>query len=229
MPIATAFKRKIGDANFVASVHFGGPVRRHVLSSAPVRADAVRPELLGRRRAAGRALPGAGGPLGDGPGSLVLSIHDRPYASLPVVALGIGTLVLRNWLLVPPIGLMGAALCGHHRHHGLVGRPVVDRPAHGAGMDVSILQWFRSRRVGAGARRSSAASAPSRPLQLADAACRRGPRLDAAVIAVGDLGVGLFHHAVVLPEDVLLQQRRLRRSRSGGAARGRPRSRAARR
>ena len=45
-----------------------------------------------------------------GPASLVLSIHDRPYASLPGIALGIGTLLLANWLLVPQFGLMGAAV-----------------------------------------------------------------------------------------------------------------------
>jgi O-antigen/teichoic acid export membrane protein len=45
-----------------------------------------------------------------GPASLVLSIYDRPYASLPAVALGIGTLVGANFLLVPAFGLIGAAL-----------------------------------------------------------------------------------------------------------------------
>ena len=45
-----------------------------------------------------------------GPASLVLSIHDRPYASLPAVALGVVSLVALNWLLVPPMGLMGAAM-----------------------------------------------------------------------------------------------------------------------
>ena len=45
-----------------------------------------------------------------GPTSLVLTIHDRPYASLPAVGLGLATLVIANWLLVPGHGLMGAAL-----------------------------------------------------------------------------------------------------------------------
>ncbi|GLQ54618.1 lipopolysaccharide biosynthesis protein [Devosia nitrariae] len=45
-----------------------------------------------------------------GPASLVLSIHDRPYASLPAVGLGVVTLVGGNFLLVPAFGLMGAAL-----------------------------------------------------------------------------------------------------------------------
>lgn len=44
-----------------------------------------------------------------GPASLLLSIHDRPYASLPAVAVGVGTLIVCNLLLVPQFGLMGAA------------------------------------------------------------------------------------------------------------------------
>ena len=80
-----------------------------------------------------------------GPASLVLSIHDRPYASLPFVGLGIGALVLCNWLLVPQFGLMGAALAA------IIAITVWSvglwwvalRTAH---MDVSIMQWFRNRR-----------------------------------------------------------------------------------
>ncbi len=45
-----------------------------------------------------------------GPASLVLSIYDRPYASLPAVFVGLGSLISLNYLLVPPYGLMGAAI-----------------------------------------------------------------------------------------------------------------------
>lgn len=45
-----------------------------------------------------------------GPAALVLSIHDRPYATLPAIGLGIGVLIGANILLVPNHGLMGAAL-----------------------------------------------------------------------------------------------------------------------
>lgn len=45
-----------------------------------------------------------------GPAALVLSVHDRPYASLPAIGLGIVTLVLANLALVPTHGIMGAAL-----------------------------------------------------------------------------------------------------------------------
>jgi len=45
-----------------------------------------------------------------GPAALVLSIHDRPYATLPAIGLGVGILVGANILLVPAHGLLGAAV-----------------------------------------------------------------------------------------------------------------------
>ncbi|MDB5539924.1 MAG: hypothetical protein JWQ89_1651 [Devosia sp.] len=45
-----------------------------------------------------------------GPAALVLSIHDRPYATLPAIGLGMGVLAAGNVLLVPAHGLMGAAV-----------------------------------------------------------------------------------------------------------------------
>ena len=45
-----------------------------------------------------------------GPAALVLSIHDRPYATLPAIGLGLGILVGANLLLAPAHGLMGAAV-----------------------------------------------------------------------------------------------------------------------
>lgn len=45
-----------------------------------------------------------------GPAALALSIHDRPYTTLPAVGLGIGTLVVANLVLVPAMGLLGAAI-----------------------------------------------------------------------------------------------------------------------
>ena len=142
-----AFKRKVGDANFVASaisvVLFAGMAL-------------VAPFLL---MLFGPSFSAGAGPLAVlclalvvrsvmGPASLVLSIHDRPYASLPFVGMGIGALILCNWLLVPPLGLMGAALSA------IIAITVWSvglwwialRTAH---MDVSIMQWFRTRREAA--------------------------------------------------------------------------------
>ena len=142
-----AFKRKVGDANFVASVIsvvlFGG-----IAIAGPFALM-----LFGPSFAAGA------GPLAVlclalvvrsvmGPASLVLSIHDRPYASLPSVGLGIVTLVVCNWLLVPNFGLMGAALSA------IIAITIWSVglwwvALRTAKLDVSILQWFRTRRAAA--------------------------------------------------------------------------------
>jgi O-antigen/teichoic acid export membrane protein len=45
-----------------------------------------------------------------GPAAIVLSIHDRPYATLPAIGLGMGVLIGANLLLVPAHGLLGAAV-----------------------------------------------------------------------------------------------------------------------
>lgn len=138
-----SFKRRIGEANVVASglsvILFG-----IMAAGAPFALM-----LFGPAFSAG-AAPLAVLCLGlvvrsvMGPASLVLSIHDRPYASLPSVALGMGTLVLCNWLLVPPFGLMGSAVAA------LISITVWSVgqwwvALYTTKMDVSILAWFRSR------------------------------------------------------------------------------------
>ncbi len=45
-----------------------------------------------------------------GPAALALSLHDRPYAGLPAVLLGLAILPVGNMLLVPAYGLMGASI-----------------------------------------------------------------------------------------------------------------------
>ncbi|MCD7060062.1 lipopolysaccharide biosynthesis protein [Pelagibacterium xiamenense] len=45
-----------------------------------------------------------------GPASMVLSMRDKPFDSLPAVGLGLVALVAGNALLVPPYGLSGAAI-----------------------------------------------------------------------------------------------------------------------
>nr|WP_235935915.1 polysaccharide biosynthesis C-terminal domain-containing protein [Devosia aurantiaca] len=77
---------------------------------------------------------------------MVLSIHDRPWSSLPAVALGMATLVVGNWLLVPSLHLTGAALAA------LIAITVWSVglwliALRLAKIDVSILQWLRSRRA----------------------------------------------------------------------------------
>jgi O-antigen/teichoic acid export membrane protein len=45
-----------------------------------------------------------------GPAALMLSMHKRPYAALPSVIIGLICLVIGNLVLVPQMGLYGAAL-----------------------------------------------------------------------------------------------------------------------
>ncbi|CAN0498579.1 unnamed protein product, partial [Discosporangium mesarthrocarpum] len=44
-----------------------------------------------------------------GPAELVLSLNDRPWAAMPAVLSGLGTLVMANLILIPLYGLAGAA------------------------------------------------------------------------------------------------------------------------
>jgi O-antigen/teichoic acid export membrane protein len=103
------FHRKVGEANFVASplsvllffvVAVGGPIALMLF---------------------GPAFLAGAGPLAVlclslvvrsmfGPASVVLSVHDKPYATLPAIGLGLVVLVGGNVLLVPHFGLMGAAV-----------------------------------------------------------------------------------------------------------------------
>lgn len=138
-----AFKRKVGEANFVASL-ISLVLFVLVMVFAPLALLLFGPDFV-----AGTA------PLAIlclalvirsvmGPASMVLSIHDRPYASLPSVGMGIVTLAIGNWLLVPPFGLMGAALAAIIAISAWsIGLWWV--ALRTAGMDVSILQWFRNR------------------------------------------------------------------------------------
>lgn len=140
-----AFHRKVGEANLVASlvsvglfvlVVIGGPFAL-LLFGDGFTAGAVPLAILCLALVVRSAM---------GPASMVLSIHDRPWASLPAVILGMGTLVIGNWLLVPALHLVGAAMAA-----------IIAISAWSvalwliafrtAGIDVSILQWFRSRRA----------------------------------------------------------------------------------
>lgn len=102
------FHRKVGDANLVASalavllfvlMAVIGPFALMIFGPAFV-AGAVPLAILCLALVV-RSMAG--------PASIVLSIHDHPYASLPAVGVGLGTLVVANLVLVPMFGLMGAA------------------------------------------------------------------------------------------------------------------------
>jgi len=103
------FNRKVGEANLVAA-GLSALLFLMVLVGGPFALSLFGPEFVA-----------GAGPLAVlclalvvrsvmGPAAMVLSIHDKPAASLPAVALGIVTLVVANFVLVPSFGLMGAAL-----------------------------------------------------------------------------------------------------------------------
>ncbi|WP_224702925.1 lipopolysaccharide biosynthesis protein [Devosia aquimaris] len=141
------FNRKVGDANFVASVlsivlfvlvTLGAPLA--LMLFGPAFAVGAAPLAVLSLALVVRSVMG--------PASLVLSIHDRPYASLPSVGLGIVTLIVLNALLVPHWGLMGAALSAIVAITlWSVGLWYV--ALRTAKIDVSIMQWFRVRRAAA--------------------------------------------------------------------------------
>ncbi len=139
-----AFHRKVGEANMVASLTslvlfaimaIGAPFA--LLLFGPSFAAGALPLTVLCLALVVRSVMG--------PASMVLSIHDRPWASLPAVGLGVVMLMVCNWLLVPPLGLLGASFAA-----------IIAITAWSVGLwlialrtaqvDVSILQWFRTRR-----------------------------------------------------------------------------------
>lgn len=80
---------------------------------------------------------------GFGPSALVLSLKERPYATLPAIGLGLGVLVGLNIVLVPTLGLIGAAIAALAAQSlwsaamWLTARKV-------SGLDVSIMPRLRA-------------------------------------------------------------------------------------
>jgi O-antigen/teichoic acid export membrane protein len=134
------FHRRIADANLIATGFAA------LISFAVMFADPLL-RLFGPSFVAG-AVPLAILCLGltarsiAGPTALVLSIHDRPTASLPPVAFGFAVLLLGNVLLVPRCGITGAAIAAALAMAlGSAAQWLVTR--HHTEMDVSI--WPRLR------------------------------------------------------------------------------------
>jgi len=136
-----AFNRKIGDANLVASglsvllfagMAIVGPFAL-MLFGPSFSAGAIPLAILCLALVVRSVM---------GPASVVLSMHDRPYASLPAVGLGIASLVALNWLLVPTMGLMGAAMAAT-LSITLWSVALWWTALRTAKLDVSIMQRFR--------------------------------------------------------------------------------------
>jgi O-antigen/teichoic acid export membrane protein len=81
-----------------------------------------------------------------GPASVVLSIHDRPWASLPAIGLGLVSLYGANLIFVPLWGLVGAASAALLAI-SLWSAALWLTALRMARVDVSIMQWFRARRA----------------------------------------------------------------------------------
>jgi O-antigen/teichoic acid export membrane protein len=105
----TAFHRKVGEANLVATglsvvlllvVLVGSPLAFMLFG--PTFSAGVVPLVILCVGLIVRSM--------FGPASMMLSLHNRPYTSLPAVGASIATLVIANLALVPPLGLLGAAI-----------------------------------------------------------------------------------------------------------------------
>ncbi|HHY49059.1 MAG TPA: oligosaccharide flippase family protein [Alphaproteobacteria bacterium] len=102
------FIRKVGDANLVAST-FAVVMFVGVAVAAPLALMLFGPDFsVGHLPLTVLSLALVVRAL-FGPTALLISINDRPYATLPAVALGTVTLIVANLALVPPFGLTGAA------------------------------------------------------------------------------------------------------------------------
>lgn len=103
------FLKKVGDTNLVAAtialvllagVVIGGPLllmlfgHEFLVGAMPLNVLVVGLVV--------RALMG--------PAALAISMQDRPHTTLPAVGAGVATLVVMNFALVPPMGLLGAAI-----------------------------------------------------------------------------------------------------------------------
>jgi O-antigen/teichoic acid export membrane protein len=104
-----AFHRKVGEANLVATglsvallliVLVGSPLAFMLFG--PAFSAGVVPLVILCVGLIVRSV--------FGPASMMLSLHNRPYTSLPAVGASIATLVVANFALVPRLGLLGAAI-----------------------------------------------------------------------------------------------------------------------
>lgn len=102
------FRSRIGDANLVA-VGLAALLAAAMFATGPVLGFVFGPAFSDAAVPLGILSLGLVVRAAMGPASLVLSFHDRPYASLPAAGIGLLTLVTANAVLVPAFGVNGAA------------------------------------------------------------------------------------------------------------------------
>lgn len=103
------FHRKVGEANLVAS-GLSVALLAAVLLLSPIAFWLFGPEFQAGVVPLAILCVGLVVRSVFGPSSVVLSIHNRPYAALPAVAISLATLIVANMALVPPFGLVGASV-----------------------------------------------------------------------------------------------------------------------
>jgi O-antigen/teichoic acid export membrane protein len=135
------FHKKIGDANLVAS-GLSVALLGAVLLLSPIAFMLFGPEFQAGVVPLAILCVGLVVRSVFGPSQIVLSIHNRPYTTLPAVAASLAALVVANLLLVPPFGLVGAsvaALIAMTTWSGALWLTTL----HVAGVDVSIRARLR--------------------------------------------------------------------------------------
>ena len=137
------FHRKIGEANLVAS-GLSVALLGAVLLASPLAFTLFGPEFQQGVVPLGILCVGLVVRSVFGPSQIVLSIHNRPYTALPAVGASLAVLVAANLLLVPPFGLVGAALAGLLAMTIWSGAMWLTT-LHVAGVDVSIRARLRRR------------------------------------------------------------------------------------
>jgi O-antigen/teichoic acid export membrane protein len=103
------FHRKIGEANLIASA-LSLALLAAVLIGSPLAFMLFGPEFQAGVLPLAILCCGLVVRSVFGPSSIVLSIHNRPYAALPAVGGALAALVVANLWLVPPLGLLGASI-----------------------------------------------------------------------------------------------------------------------
>jgi O-antigen/teichoic acid export membrane protein len=103
------FRGRIGDANLVA-VGLAALLAAAMFATGPVLGLVFGPAFSTAAMPLGILAVGLVVRAAMGPASLVLSFHDRPYASLPAAGIGLLTLIAANAVLVPTFGVNGAAV-----------------------------------------------------------------------------------------------------------------------
>lgn len=135
------FHKKIGDANLVAS-GLAVALLGIVLLLSPIAFMLFGPEFQAGVVPLGILCVGLVVRSVFGPSSIVLSVHNRPYAALPAVGASLAALVAANLLLVPPLGLVGASLAALIAMTTWSGAMWLTT-LHVAGVDVSIRARLR--------------------------------------------------------------------------------------